>query len=98
MLVLASYGILTCYDAKEGVDPLWEEEFDESSFTSSPTLSGSRVYLFGDEGRAYILEPTDSECKRIAESQLGENCVTSPALQDGRIYIRGQQHLFCIGE
>ena len=98
VLLLASYGTLTCYNAKEGVDPLWEEDFDDSSFTSSPTLVGDRVYMFGEEGRAYILEPTADECKRIAEAQLGEGCVTSPACQDGRIYIRGEQHLFCIGE
>ncbi|MCH5376069.1 MAG: PQQ-binding-like beta-propeller repeat protein, partial [Planctomycetes bacterium] len=96
VLLLASYGTLTCYDAGEGVNPLWEEDFDDSSFTSSPTLAGSRVYLFGDEGLGYVVEPTADACKRISQTDLGEGCVTSPAMQDGRIYIRGAEHLFCI--
>jgi outer membrane protein assembly factor BamB len=96
VLLLASYGTLTCYDAESGVDPLWEEDFDDSSFTSSPTLAGTRVYLFGEEGLCYVVEPTAEACKRIAQSDLGEGCVTSPALQDGRIYVRGAEHLFCI--
>ena len=33
----------------------------------------------------------------IAKNELGEDCATSPAFQDGRFYIRGKQHLFCIG-
>ena len=38
----------------------------------------------------WVVEPTRDECKRIAESELGEACVASPAFQDGRIYIRGR--------
>jgi outer membrane protein assembly factor BamB len=97
ILVVASYGTLTCYDKMKGGDPLWEEDFD-TDFVSSPSLVGDRVYLFDKEGKAWIFEPTRKKCKRIAEADLGEGCVTSPAFQDGRIYIRGAEHLFCIGE
>lgn len=96
LLLLASYGGLTCFDKRRGGDPLWEEDFDEE-FVSSPSLVGNRVYLFARNGKAWIVEPTTEKCKRIAEADLGEECVTSPAFQDGRIYIRGKQHLFCIG-
>jgi outer membrane protein assembly factor BamB len=95
-VLLMSVGLLTCYDKKEGGDPLWEEDL-AADFTSSPGLVGNRVYLFGLEGKVLIVEPTRDECKQIAEADLGEECVTSPAFQDGRIYIRGNEHLFCIG-
>jgi outer membrane protein assembly factor BamB len=96
VLTLASYGMLFCFDKKEGGEPLWEEDFG-ADFISSPSLVGNQIYLFGKEGAAWIVEPTSEECKRIAEADLGEACVTSPAFQDGRIYIRGSEHLFCIG-
>jgi outer membrane protein assembly factor BamB len=97
VLLAASYGTLSCFDAKTGEDePLWEEDFD-GTFTSSPSLAGGRVYLFGDEGQVWIIEATREECKQIAENGLGEECVTSPAFQDGRLFIRGKEHLFCIG-
>ncbi|MBI84247.1 MAG: serine/threonine protein kinase [Planctomycetaceae bacterium] len=95
-VLLMSFGLLTCYDKKEGGDPLWEEDL-EADFISSPGLVGNQVYLFGKEGNVLIVEPTRDECKRIAEADLGEECVTSPAFQDGRIYIRGMEHLICIG-
>jgi outer membrane protein assembly factor BamB len=111
---LLAGGALTCYDAKRGT-MLWEEyeAFDSAAFTSSPSLVGNRVYLFGElnkegeedaEGnpvqfcKAWIVEPGRKGCKVVAQGRLEEGCVTSPAFQDGRIYIRGKTHLFCIGE
>ncbi len=96
VLTLASYGTLFCFDKKEGGEPLWEEDLG-ADFYSSPSLVGNHVYLFSKEGTAWIVEPTSEECKRISEADLGEACVTSPAFQDGRIFIRGSEHLFCIG-
>jgi outer membrane protein assembly factor BamB len=95
VFLLASAGMLTCYDAKEG-GVLWEQEFD-ASFSSSPSMVGNRMYLFGKEGKCWVVEPGKEECKIVAESDLGEECVTSPAFQPGRMYIRGSEHLFCIG-
>jgi len=95
VFLLASFGILTCYDAKSGA-LLWDEEFD-SDFSSSPSLADGRLYLFGKDGACWILGPTRAGCTRLSEAALGEPCVTSPAFRDGRIYIRGQHHLFCIG-
>jgi outer membrane protein assembly factor BamB len=96
VFLAASYGILTCYDAKSG-ELLWEEDFDDSTFTSSPSLAGDLLYLFTEEGKAWIVKPTREGCQRIGEAELGEECVTSPAFQDGRIFIRGAEHLFAIG-
>ena len=106
--VLASYGYLTCYDAVSG-EMLWEWESDDASFTSSPSLVGSLVYVFGIEGRSWVFELGEDGGKVdddgmltdeniVGTGQLGEDCVTSPAFQDGRIYIRGKEHLFSIGE
>ena len=111
VLILQSYGMLTCYEATSG-QMLWEKEFEGASFASSPGLAAGRIYLFGEldtdqedaEGnyikycKAWILEPGDKEARIVGECRLEEGCVTSPAFQDGRIYIRGKKHLFCLGE
>jgi outer membrane protein assembly factor BamB len=99
LFLLATWGMLTCFDAKTG-DLLWEKEFDVDGFTSSPGWAAGRVYLFSDGGKGWVIEPAREEgaVKVIAENDLGEECVTSPAFQDGRIYIRGKEHLISIGE
>lgn len=98
LFLLATWGALTCYDSKTG-DLLWEMDFD-ASFTSSPSWAAGRVYLFADEGNGWTIEPSREEesVKVVAETNLGEECVTSPAFQEGRLYIRGKEHLFCIGQ
>jgi outer membrane protein assembly factor BamB len=95
VLLLASSGTLTCYEAKTG-KKWWEHDFD-SGFKASPTLVGKNVYLLGEEGKTWIVEPTPTECKIVAEANLGEHCAASPAFLDGRIYIRGKENLYCIG-
>jgi len=96
VLLMPSSSYFTCVSAKTG-EMLWEYEFEEDYFTSSPSLVGHRIYLFSDEGNAFIIEPSDTEAKETAKIPLGEPCVTSPAFQDGRLYIRGETNLFCFG-
>ncbi len=95
VLLLDASGTLTCYDREKG-DKLWEESFDEGG-SSSPSFVGKRVFVFAKSGKAWVVEPGKEKCERIAENDLGEECVTSPAFQDGCFYIRGSRHLFCIG-
>jgi outer membrane protein assembly factor BamB len=96
VFLLTSDGGLTCYDAVKG-SVLWLEEFDETC-TASPSLAGNRLYIIARSGKAWIVEPSREKCRRLGECNLGEECVTSPAFQDGRIYLRGKNHIFCIGK
>lgn len=97
LLLLSSDGRLTCYDKRQGGDPLWQTDL-QADFAASPALAGRHVYLFDRRGKAWILQPTRDACRHVAQPELGEACLTSPAFQDGRIYIRGSTHLFCIGQ
>lgn len=108
VLLATTDGMLTCYDAKEGTF-LWDKEFLDTVFQSSPSLAEGRVYLFGGveveqgddwvkKGKAWVLEVDRDGAEEIGTGDFEEGCVTSPAFQDGRIYIRGKQHLFCIGQ
>jgi outer membrane protein assembly factor BamB len=98
LFLLATWGALTAFDAESG-EMLWEQDFD-ATFTSSPSWAAGRVYLFSDEGKGWIIGPSREEdrVEVVAENDLGERCVTCPAFQDGRLYIRGEEHLFCIGK
>jgi outer membrane protein assembly factor BamB len=44
--------------------------------------------IIAQAGRSY---------KEIGRCELGEDCYASPAFADGRIYIRGVENLYCIG-
>jgi outer membrane protein assembly factor BamB len=107
-VLLLAHGLLAGFDAKpaeagaeggenvEEREPLWEEDL-EQEVSSSPSQVGDYVYLFSEEGKAWIIQPQADACQRIAECDMGEPVRSSPAFLPGCIYIRGQDHLFCIG-
>jgi len=93
VFLLETYGLLTCYDAKNG-EKVWEEDLVET-FKASPSLVGDCVYLMTEDGIMIIIK-ADREFKEIGRYELGENSRGSPAFLDGRMYIRGEENLYCI--
>ncbi len=97
VLWMSSGAVLACYDVEKG-EMLWEHEFPENTFYASPAWADQKIYLFSREGPCFVGVVTDEEFKIEHTNDLGEKCVTSPAFQPGRIYIRGENHLFCLGQ
>ncbi|HEY4761222.1 MAG TPA: PQQ-binding-like beta-propeller repeat protein, partial [Thermoguttaceae bacterium] len=52
VFLLASYGLLTCYDAENG-NILWVEEFS-GDFSSSPSIAGKLVYVISRTGKGWV--------------------------------------------
>jgi outer membrane protein assembly factor BamB len=94
LFLLQTYGLMTCYDAKTG-QIVWENDFAET-FRASPSLVGDKVYLLTVDGLMIIIN-AGREIKEIGRYELGEKTNCSPAFLDGRIYIRGKENLYCIG-
>ena len=61
----------------------------------SPVLANGMVYMPNDNGVITIIKP-GSEFESIAKNSIGENMFASPAISNGKIYLRGFEHLFCI--
>lgn len=85
---------ISCLDASTG-DLLWEQDM-EDEFYSSPLLVQDRILIFNVKGSMFVLKP-DRE-KLIIEDQipLKEAVVSTPALANGSMWIRGIKHLYCI--
>jgi len=94
LIVPTSSGVVSCFDTGNG-ERLWIQEFDEG-FYSSPIIAGDRIYLMDRRGVSYILR-AGREYELLSTCKLGERATTTPAFMPGRIYIRAEKHLFCIG-
>ena len=90
-----SYGVLVCYDALTG-EKKFEKEYNDG-FYSSPIIADGKLYIMDMGGVMHILK-ADASGTIIGEPELGEGGVTVPAMADGLIYIRGDEHLYCIGK
>ncbi len=94
LYVATSYGVLACYDAKSG-EKYWEHECD-AGFYASPLIADGKLYALDMSGVMHIFRH-DKEKQLTGEPSLGEKAVATPAFANGRIYIRGEKHLYCIG-
>ena len=94
LFVAASWGTVSCFNRKTG-ERHWYHDFDDG-FYSSPILVGDNVYLIDMQGVMMIFK-ADKEFQLINRCELGERAVATPAYMNGRIFIRGVKHLFCIG-
>jgi outer membrane protein assembly factor BamB len=95
LILPTSYGVVACYDATSG-EVLWEYEIDNSIY-ASPVISENKVYMVDKEGITHIYE-AGSEFVLIGKPEIGEKVVCTPAFTNGRIYMRGYDHLYAIGE
>ena len=90
-------GILTCIDAKTG-----EVKYEggripiPATFTASPVAFEGKILMTSEDGDTFILKAGPKH-EVLATNSVGEPVYASPAIADGRIFIRGEKNLYCIG-
>ncbi len=86
-------GTASCYNTATG-ERIWRDRLG-SHFSSSLVATGTQILFTADDGLTTILAAGD-ELQKVAENQLGEFIYSSPAISDGTIYFRGDQHLIAV--
>ena len=94
VLVVTSYGVGACYDALTG-EKYWEAEFNDAIY-GSPVLAGGNVYLMTNSGKLWVFKLAKTY-QKVAESDLGEYSSCTPAFIEGKMFLRGFDNLYCIG-
>lgn len=59
-------------------------------------LADGLVYMPNDEGVVTVIKP-GPKFETVARNDIGERMMASAAISNGKIYLRGEKHLFCIG-
>ena len=94
-LVVSDDGIASCYEAATG-RRLWRQRL-EGGHSASLVAADGLVFFLSDRGETTVVRP-GPRFERVASNPLGEACSASPAISGGQLYLRGEQHLFCIGQ
>lgn len=94
LLVADDRGTANCFATANG-KRLWQGRLGRH-FSASLVTAGGLAYFLADDGVMKVIRP-GSELNIVAENDLGEVCQASPALSQGKIYLRSEKHLFCIG-
>ncbi|MCS7159697.1 MAG: PQQ-binding-like beta-propeller repeat protein [Gemmatales bacterium] len=87
-------GIAGCIRAATG-ERVWMERLEGGgSFSASPILVGERIYAVSEEGEVFVFAARPT-FRTLGRGRVGEQVFATPAVADGRLFIRGRQHLFC---
>ncbi|MCP5519005.1 MAG: PQQ-binding-like beta-propeller repeat protein [Verrucomicrobiales bacterium] len=94
--LLRDRGQVDCVEPASG-RVLWQGELPRhrSSYYASPTIAGGLLYAVREDGVVFVARVEDG-FELLAENDLGERAIASPVPLDGRLLLRGEEHLFCI--
>jgi len=86
-------GIVTCIDATTG-ERVWRERLG-GIYSASPVYADGKIYLVSENGETLVLR-AGRKPEVLARNKLDMRVIASPAIADGRIFIRGDRHLVAI--
>jgi outer membrane protein assembly factor BamB len=97
LYVVKNGGILTSFDAATGKElKTGRVQGALGAYSASPVAADGRLYVANEEGQVAVLR-AGGDWEVVQVNDLGENCYATPALSDGRIYLRTAEALYCFG-
>lgn len=90
-------GIVWCLDAKTGQEIWGSRRIKPATYSASPVLADGKIYVTNEDGLTTVLKAGPT-FEVLAENNLNDYCLSSPAISDGQIFIRTTQFLYCIGK
>jgi len=97
LYLMTDRGVLTCIDAKTG-----EVKYEggripiPATFTASPVAFEGKILMTSEDGDTFIVK-SGPKHEILGTNSVGEPVYASPAIADGRIFIRGEKNLYSIG-
>jgi outer membrane protein assembly factor BamB len=87
-------GFAHCVDARTG-ELKWKERLP-GDYKPSPLAAEGRIYFLNLKDHCTVVAAS-AKFEKLAENQIDDDTIASPAISDGRIYLRGHKALYCIG-
>jgi outer membrane protein assembly factor BamB len=84
-------GIASCVDSKTGED-VWRKRIG-GNYSASPLFADGRIYFFSEDGKTTAVAP-GREMKVLAENQLDDGFMASPAVDGDALILRTKTHLY----
>jgi outer membrane protein assembly factor BamB len=88
-------GVLTAVDAATG-ERVWQERV-EGVFSASPVGGAGHVYFVSENGDTIVVR-AGRKPQIVARNPVGERSLASPAIANGRVFLRTDEHVIAIGK
>lgn len=94
---ITDQGVLQCIDPRTGKS-LWTEQIFNSAVSASPVAVGDALLMIDDQGRAITGRVNSTGFEKLASGSAGGPVIATPAIADGRLYVRAGGKLLCIAK
>jgi outer membrane protein assembly factor BamB len=95
--IVKDNGVVFCLDAKTGAEVYGQQRLKAGTYSASPVLADGKIYVTSEDGVTTVVA-AGPKFEVLAENALNEYTLSSPAISDGRIYIKTSGHLYAIGK
>jgi outer membrane protein assembly factor BamB len=96
LFLVKNGGLVTSLDARTGRPVKQERVPGSADYYASPVGGDGKVYLVSQHGHLTVLS-AEGDWRVLARTRFEEDVYATPALVDGRIYLRTTGHLYCFG-
>jgi hypothetical protein len=87
-------GMISTLDPKTGKSLKFDRIQARGSYYSSPVGGDGKVYLLSQDGELTVIS-AKADWEVLHTARFGEDVMATPAIVDGRIYLRTAGHLYC---
>ena len=96
LYLMTDRGLVTCLEAKTG-KVMYEGKRPPvpATFSASALAFGDRIFLTSEDGDTFVIK-AGPEHELLATNHLGESVFATPAISNGKIFIRTTENLYCI--
>ena len=94
LFLVTETGVAKCLRATTG-EEVWRKRL-AGKHSASPIWADGRIYFLSEKGKTTVIKD-GGEFKVLAENELNEKCIASPAVSQKQIFIRSENNIFCIG-
>jgi outer membrane protein assembly factor BamB len=96
LYIVNDRGIIWCLDAKTGQEIYGQQRLKPGTYSASPVLADGKIYVTNEDGLTTVIK-AGPKFEVLAENDLNDYCLSSPAISEGQIFIRTTEYLYCIG-
>jgi outer membrane protein assembly factor BamB len=90
-------GIATCLEARTGT-LTWQGRLPaQGSYYSSPVAGDGKIYIAAESGMLMVIG-AGKNLDVLAQNDLGERIMATPAIKDGTFYVRTEKHMYAFRE
>lgn len=91
--MIGDTGIATCVEAKTG-EIVWQQRIG-GEYSASPVYADGKIWMFSEEGKTTVIKPGRT-FEKLAENNLDDGFLASPAIAGKAFYLRTRTHLYRI--